>query len=94
MDGLSGVYKGDVPYLSDGQRLVLTIRDRSSTNYVVQDRLPFMGPLDYADSNTMRPLGDHLSSNRGARERVMFSSVRRDARGGLTLHTVVTRLGQ
>ena len=94
MDGLSGVYVGDVPYLSDGQRLVLTIRDRSSTNYVVQDRLPFMGPLDYADLNAMRPLGEHLSSNRGAREQVTFSSVRRDARGGLMLHTVVTRLGQ
>ncbi len=93
IDGLSGVYIGDVPYLSDGQRLVLSIRDRSSTNYVVQDRLPFMGTLDYAGISDMRPLGDHLSRNRGARERVTFSSIRSD-RGGLVLHTVVTRFDQ
>jgi hypothetical protein len=94
LDGLSGVYKGDVPYLSDGQRVVLTIRDRSSTNYVVQDRLPFMGTLEYADLDAMRPLGDHLSRNRGAREHVTFASVRRDDRGGLILHTVLTRFSQ
>ena len=89
LDGLSGVYIGDVPYLSDGQRVVLTIKDRSASNSVVEDRLPFMGPLDYADTNAMRPLGEHLWRNR---YRLTASSIRRGKDGGLVLHTVLTRL--
>jgi hypothetical protein len=91
LDGLSGVYIGDVPYLSDGQRVVLTIRGMSSSNSVVVDPLPLIGALDYANLNEMRTLGEHLSRNR---DRVTFSSVRRGSRGGLVLHTVLTRFSQ
>ena len=43
LNGRSGVYIGDVPYLSDGQRVALTIADRSSTIYTVTDPLPRLG---------------------------------------------------
>lgn len=91
LDGLSGVYIGDVPYLSDGQRVVLAIRGISSSNSVVIDPLPMIGTLDYASLNEMRTLGEHLSRNR---DRLTFSSVRRGPRGGLVLHTILTRFSQ
>jgi hypothetical protein len=95
LDGLSGVYIGDVPHLSDGQRVVLTIRETSSTNYVVVDPLPLMGSLDYASLSDLRPLGEHLGRDRSReRARVRFSSVRRGPGGGLILHTVFTRVSQ
>ena len=37
LNGLSGVYIGDVPYLSDGQRVAVTIAYWSSTIYAVTD---------------------------------------------------------
>jgi hypothetical protein len=95
LDGLSGVYIGDVPYLSDGQRVVLTIKEMSSTTYAVADPLPLMGSLDYASLNDMRPLGEHLARDRSRDSaRVTFSSVRRGPRGGLVLHTVLTRFSR
>ncbi len=87
--GMSGVYLGDVPYLSDGQRVVVYIRDISATTAVVEDRLPQLGVLDYASLNDVRPLGEHLS--RLGNHRLTFASIRRGERGGLVLHTVLTR---
>jgi hypothetical protein len=63
--------------------------NRSIRFATVEDRLPFMGPLDYADTNAMRSLGDHLSRNRS---RLTFSSICRGKDGSLVLHTVLTRL--
>jgi hypothetical protein len=90
LDGLSGVYIGDVPYLSDGQRVVLTIAERSSTIYTVTDSLPRLGPRDYASPSDLQPLGDHLGRDRSRdRARVLSSSVRRGPRDSLVLHTVL-----
>ena len=87
------VYIGDVPYLSDGQRVALTITDRSSTIYTVTDPLPHLGPRDYATVSDLRPLGEHLGSDRSRdRARVVSSSVRRGPRDGLVLHTVLVQL--
>jgi len=93
LNGRSGVYIGDVPYLSDGQRVALTITDRSSTIYTVTDPLPHLGPRDYATVSDLRPLGEHLGSDRSRdRARVVSSSVRRGPRDGLVLHTVLVQL--
>jgi hypothetical protein len=89
LDGWPGVYIGDVPYLSDGQRVVLTIKDSSTANSVVEDRLPVMGTADSAGITDLRPLGEHLSRNR---YRLARSSIRRGKDGSLVLHTVLTRL--
>jgi hypothetical protein len=95
LDGLSGVYIGDVPYLNDGQRVVLTIRERSSTTYAVADALPRPGPRDYASVDELRPLGEHLGRNRSRdRARVVSSSVRRGPQGELVLHTVLTQFAR
>ena len=90
LDGRSGGYVGDVPYLSDGQRVVLTITDRSSTIYTVTDALPALGPRDVTGASDLLPLAAHLGRERsrdGAR--VVSSSVRRGAGDALVLHTVL-----
>jgi hypothetical protein len=95
LDRLSGVYIGDVPYLSDGQRVVLKINERSSTNYVVTDPLPLLGPRDVAGVSDLLALGQHLGRDRFREQaRVVSASVRRGPRGGLVLHTVLTQFGR
>jgi hypothetical protein len=93
LDGLSGVYVGDVPYLSDGQRVIVTIGERSSTIYTATDALPPLGPRDYASVSDLQPLGEHLGRDRARdRARVVSSSVRRGPRDSLVLHTVLVQL--
>lgn len=95
LNGLSGVYIGDVPYLGDGQRVALTITDRSSTIYTVTDPLPGLGPRDYASLSDLQPLGEHLGRDRSRdRARVVSSSVRRGPRDGFVLHTVLVQLSR
>jgi hypothetical protein len=92
LDRRSGVYIGDVPYLSDGQRVVLTIDDRSATTYTVTDPLPSPGSRDYASVSDLQPLGEHLGRDRSReRARVVSSSVRRGPRDALVLHTVLVQ---
>jgi hypothetical protein len=92
LNGLSGGYIGDVPYLSDGQRVAVTITDRSSTIYTVTDPLPRLGPRDYASLSDLQLLGEHLGRDRSRdRARVVSSSVRRGPRDGLALHTVLAQ---
>lgn len=93
LNGRSGVYVGDLPYLSDGQRVVVTINDRSSTMYTVTDPLPPLGPRDSASVNDLQPLGDRLGSDRSRdRARVVASTVRRGPKDALVLHTVLVQL--
>ncbi len=92
LNGLSGVYIGDVPYLSDGQRLVLTITDRSSTTYTVADPLPRLGSRDFASLSDLQPLGERLGRDRSRdRARVVSSTVRRGPGDALVLHTVLVQ---
>src|SRR5262245_19141794 len=91
LDGMSGWYIGDVPYLSDGRRVVVKATHVSASTSVVEDRLPSLGALDSADTSAMRVLADHLSRNH---DRLAFASIRHGERGALTLHTVLTRLTQ
>jgi len=95
LNGLSGVYIGDLPYLSDGQRVIVTITDRSSTIYTVADPLPRLGSRDYASLNDLHPLGEHLGRDRSRdRARVVSSSVRRGPSDTLVLHTVLAQLSR
>lgn len=95
INGRSGVYIGDLPYLSDGQRVILTIADRSSTMYTVADPLPRLGPRDHASRSDLQPLGDHLGRDRSRdRARVVSSSVRRGPGDALVLHTVLMQLSR
>ena len=95
LNGLSGVYIGDVPYLSDGTRVALTIAERSSTIYTVTDPVPRLGPRDYASLDDLQPLGEHLGRDRSReRARVVSSTVRRGPADSLVLHTVLVRLGR
>jgi hypothetical protein len=95
LNGRSGVYIGDVPYLSDGQRVALTITDRSSTTYTVPDPLPNRGSRDYASTGDLQPLGEHVGRDRSRdRARVVSTSVRRGPRDGLVLHTVLVQLSR
>lgn len=95
LDRLSGIYVGDVPYLGDGQRIVVRIDERSSTNYVVTDPLPSLGRRDVVPAGDLAPLGDHLGRDRSHdRARVVASSVRRGPGDGLVLHTVLTQVGK
>jgi hypothetical protein len=95
LNGRSGVYIGDVPYLSDGQRVALTITDRSSTIYTVTDPLPRLGPRGVASLGDLLPLGEHLGRDRSRdRARVVSSSVRRGPRDALALHTVLVELSR
>jgi len=92
LNGRSGAYIGDVPYLSDGQRVVLTTTDRSSTIYTVTDALPRLGSRDYASVSDLQPLGEHLGRDRSRdRARVVASSVRRGPGDALVLHTVLVQ---
>lgn len=91
----SGVYIGDLPYLSDGTRVLVTINDRSSTMYTVADPLPPLGSRDYASASDLEALGDHLGQDRSRdRARVVFSSVRRGPKDALVLHTVLMQLSR
>ena len=95
LNGMSGVYIGDVPYLSDGQRVALTITDRSSTIYTVTDPLPRLGPRDYASLGDLRPLGDHLGTGSIARSGARGVVQRAPRAGdGLVLHTVLVQLSR
>jgi hypothetical protein len=90
INGRSGVYIGDVAYLSDGQRVIVTSEDRSSTMYTVSDPLPVLGPRDFASASDLRPLGDQLGRDRSRdRARVVASTVRRGTRDTFVLHTVL-----
>ncbi|MEO7271085.1 MAG: hypothetical protein ABIX28_12740 [Vicinamibacterales bacterium] len=92
LNGRSGVYLGDVPYLSDGQRVALTITDRSSTMYTVTDPLPRLGARDVSSVSDMQPLGEHLGRDRSReRARVVSTTVRRGPGDGLVLHTVLVQ---
>lgn len=90
LNGLSGMYIGDVPYLNDGQRVAVTIADRASTIYTVTDPLPRLGTRDYASVSELQPLGEHLGRERSREQaRVVSSTVRRGPGDGLLLHTVL-----
>lgn len=93
INGLSGMYVADLPYLSDGQRVIVTIEDRSSTVYTVADPLPRLGSRDYASVSDLEPLGDHLGRDRSRdRARIVASSVRRGPGDSPMLHTVLVEL--
>ncbi len=95
LNGRSGVYIGDVPYLSDGQRVALTTTDRSATMYTVTDPLPHLRPRDYASPSDLQPLSEHLGRDRSRdRARVVSSSVRRGPGEGLVLHTVLVEVSR
>lgn len=90
LNGRSGDYAGDVSYLSDGQRLSLTVTDRVSTIYTVSDSLPPLGSRDVASSSDLQPLGEHLGRDRShERARIVSSTVRRGPRDSVVLHTVL-----
>jgi hypothetical protein len=88
----SRLYVADVPYLSAGQRLVVSDAVVRASNEVVEDPLPAIGPLGYAESAAMGIVGDHLTRNRGYA--VGSARIHRGERGTFVLTTVLTGRGQ
>ena len=88
----SSAYAVDVPYLSAGQRLVVSDGSVRASNEVVEDPLPAIGPLGYAESAAMGVVGDHLTRNRGYV--VGSARIHRGERGTFVLTTVLTGRGQ
>lgn len=89
---LSRLYLADLPYLGAGQRLVISDRSVPASSDVVEDPLPPLSGLGYADAAAMGVLGDHISRNRGF---VPASArIRRGEKGTFVLTTVITARGQ
>jgi hypothetical protein len=62
---LSGRYLGDFPYLSGGDRLVVSDTSQPASTDVEADPLPKLPALGWVDSSTLGPLADHLGRHRG-----------------------------
>ena len=86
---MSGLYLADVPYLSAGDRLLISDRSTSAENDLVEDQLPRLGGLGRVDATTMQVLGDHITRNRGYA--TVAATIRAEATGRLVLATVITR---
>ena len=83
----NGLYLADFPYLSDGDRLVVTNRRVSGSAEIVADPLPPLGGAGVPRIGTLLPLGDHLTSFHNA---VPVSAlILRAGTGPFVLRTVV-----
>lgn len=86
---LAGRYRGDFPYLSGGERLVVSDTSQPASTDVEEDPLPAPGALGYADAGTMGTIGDHISRHHGFAP--AFVRIRRGDRGALVLTTVLSQ---
>jgi hypothetical protein len=86
---LAGRYLGDFPYLSGGDRLVVSDTSQPASTDVEEDPLPKPGALGYADAGAMGTIGDHISRHHGFAP--AFVRIRRGDRGALVLSTVLSR---
>jgi hypothetical protein len=86
---MSGLYLADVPYLSAGDRLLISDQSTSAENDLVEDPLPRLGGRGHVDAATMQALGDHITRNRGYAP--VAATIRAEATGRLVLATVVTK---
>ena len=86
---MAGRYLTDVPSFSSGDRLLVSEQSVDAENDVVEDPLPKLGALGYADSGAMGVLGDHITRNRGYAP--VAAWIRQGSGGRLVLTTVITK---
>jgi hypothetical protein len=86
---LAGRYLGDIPYLSGGDRLVVSDKSQPASTDVEEDPLPKVGPLGYADPGALGTIGDHISRHHGFAP--AFVRIRDGERGALVLSTVLSQ---
>lgn len=87
---LAGLYLGDFPYLSGGERLVVSDKSQPASTDVEEDPLPRPGALGYADAAALGPIGDHLSRHHGFAP--AFARIRRGASpGAFVISTVLSQ---
>jgi hypothetical protein len=86
---VSGLYLGDFPYLSGGDRLVVSDRSQRASTDVEADPLPRLNSLGYADSSSLATLGDHISRHHG-----FAPAVVRIRRGPTNVPILITVLSQ
>jgi hypothetical protein len=86
---VAGLYLGDFPYLSGGDRLVVSDRSQPASTDVEEDPLPKPGPLGYADPGALGTMGDHLSRHHGFAPALV--RIRRGAAGAFVMTTVLSQ---
>lgn len=86
---LAGRYLGDFPYLSGGERLVVSDKTQPASTDVEEDPLPKPGALGYADASAMGTIGDHISRHHGFAPASV--RIRRGDGGTLVLTTVLSQ---
>jgi len=89
---LAGLYLGDFPYLSGGDRLVVSDKSQPASTDVEQDPLPRPGSLGYADPSALGPIGDHISRHHGFAP--AFVRIRRGGSPGAFVLTTVLSQGR
>lgn len=89
LHSLAGLYLGDFPYLSGGDRLVLSDRSQPASTDVEEDPLPKPGSLGYADAGALGTIGDHLSRHHGFAP--AFVRIRRGGTGAFVMTTVLSQ---
>ena len=89
---LAGLYLGDFPYLSGGDRLVVSDKSQPASTDVEQDPLPRPGSLGYADASALGPIGDHISRHHGFAP--AFVRIRRGGSPGAFVLTTVLSQGR
>jgi hypothetical protein len=89
MHFLAGLYLGDFPYLSGGDRLVVSDKSQPASTDVEEDPLPKPGALGYADAGALGPIGDHISRHHGFAP--AFVRIRRGGPGAFVISTVLSQ---
>jgi hypothetical protein len=89
LHSLAGLYLGDFPYLSGGDRLVVSDRSRPASTDVEEDPLPKPGSLGDADAGALGTIGDHLTRHHGFAP--AFVRIRRGGPGVFVMTTVLSQ---
>jgi hypothetical protein len=89
LHSLAGLYLGDFPYLSGGDRLVVSDRSQPASTDVEEDPLPKPGSLGFADAGAMATIGDHISRHHGFAP--AFVRIRRGGPGAFLITTVLSQ---
>jgi len=89
LHSLGGLYVGDFPYLTSGDRIVISDRSQPASTDVEADPLPKIGALGYADGGTLGPIGDHISRHHGFAPSAV--RIRRGGNGAFVMTTVLSQ---
>jgi len=84
---LSRAYVADFPYLD--RRVIVSDDGQRADNEIVEETLPAMTALGYAEERPLQTIADHIGRNHGYIP--AFARVGRAADGKLTLSTVIVK---